>query len=116
MNKVYTALIGANFMFSIAMLMWLMFAVLTSFAGASSRIAVLDRENIINNDELRKALPSLAQNPRRDLGPWVARRERRMSYEALGAGALAGFVNTTVLLIVRRKQRRYFESREGEGK
>jgi hypothetical protein len=71
--------------------------------GAPSRITALDRAGVMNEARLSEAFPSLADNPRRDVGMWVAEKERNSASALAVAGVAIAFVNLGLILASRRR-------------
>jgi len=99
-----------------AMLVWNVVAIATFAAGlayascitamsAPSRITALDRAGVLDETKLRESYPSLAVNLRRDLGMWIAEKERQAAYFAVGIGIAVAAVNLLLILMFCRPER-----------
>lgn len=88
----------------VAGLAWVVYII--AAMGAPIQITTLDRAGILDHEKLREAYPSLAVNPRHDIGIWVAARERRAAVIAASAGIAVSFVNICLILLLRPNKRR----------
>ena len=73
--------------------------------GAPSRVTALDRAGVVNQDKLREEFPTLADNPRRDVGMGIAEMERKAASLLAAAGIIIAFVNLGLVLVSRRRRR-----------
>ena len=73
---------------------------------ASLRVTELDRAGVINEEKLREAFPSLAYNLRRDVGRWIAEKDRRAAYRLGAIGTVVALVNLALMWMVPRRRRR----------
>jgi uncharacterized membrane protein len=98
-------------------IVWLNLACIIAFAlgvgyvyiegdiGAPARVTDLDRAGVINEERLREWRPALAANMRRDLGRWIAEKERKAG-SRLAAGGLAVALLNFMLLAFGSSRRR----------
>ena len=73
--------------------------------NAPLRFAFLDRAGVVDEGKLREALPDLADNPRHDVGMWIAEKERNAASLLAETGIIIVFVNLALALVSRRRSR-----------
>ena len=81
-------------------------AVKIAAMGARIRVTALDRAEVVNEEKLRKAFPSLADDIRGALGRWIAEEDRRAAYRLGAIGTVVALVNLVLVWMVRRRRRR----------
>lgn len=74
--------------------------------GGPGRITDLDRAGVIDEAKLRETYPKLASNMRRDLGMWVAQKERSSANHSAMFGSIFAAFNFALLLVLHKKNDR----------